>query len=426
MSKCRNRSYILKTDVTLSKGDKGEKGKSGESSYLYIRYASDVNGNDFSEIANINRKYIGILSSNMDFIPQASDFVFTKYIGLDGNNGISGPQSFIYIAYASDSIGNNFSLNPGINLDYIGILNSNIQINNLISSDFEGLWKLYKGNAGLNGNSIYSYTAYADDILGNGFTLIFNSSKKYIANIVSNVVISSPTLSDFFGRWVKYIGEDGQDGREIEFQVTQTEIQWRYIGTINWNTLILLSSIDGQDGQDGQDGTNVYLYIGYADDFSGTNFTLEFDDTKEYIGILKSDIEITEFSQNLFSWVRYKGSGDRWATTSDTTEAVTSNSMSLIIEPNLSYTTGQTIVAAKAGVPNVRIEGIVQTYNKFSGLIIINPTATFGDGTIVENWEVNISGNTAKFPKQIRNIDGGEPNPLSQIVTKIDGGLITL
>jgi hypothetical protein len=51
-------------------------------------------------------------------------------------------------------------------------------------------------------------------------------------------------------------GIDGDDGREIELQVTATYIQWRYVGDVSWTNLIALSSLKGADGADGVDGTN--------------------------------------------------------------------------------------------------------------------------------------------------------------------------
>lgn len=56
-------------------------------------------------------------------------------------------------------------------------------------------------------------------------------------------------------------GQDGADGREVELQVTEGYIQWRYEGG-TWSNLLDLSTLtgaagqDGADGQDGQDGAD--------------------------------------------------------------------------------------------------------------------------------------------------------------------------
>ena len=49
-------------------------------------------------------------------------------------------------------------------------------------------------------------------------------------------------------------GQDGQDGREVEFQTSSTHIQWRYVGEANWTDLIALSELEGPEGPPGQKG----------------------------------------------------------------------------------------------------------------------------------------------------------------------------
>ena len=59
-------------------------------------------------------------------------------------------------------------------------------------------------------------------------------------------------------------GADGADGREVEFNVSATHIQWKYVGDPNWIDLIALEDIKGDDGQDGspgQDGREVEFNV---------------------------------------------------------------------------------------------------------------------------------------------------------------------
>lgn len=48
----------------------------------------------------------------------------------------------------------------------------------------------------------------------------------------------------------------GEDGREIELQVNATHIQWRYVGDPAWTDLIALTAITGPQGPAGADGAN--------------------------------------------------------------------------------------------------------------------------------------------------------------------------
>jgi len=52
-------------------------------------------------------------------------------------------------------------------------------------------------------------------------------------------------------------GANGSDGREVELQKSSTYIQWRYVGDIVWNDLVLLSDLKGDKGDIGQ---GCYLF----------------------------------------------------------------------------------------------------------------------------------------------------------------------
>ena len=49
-------------------------------------------------------------------------------------------------------------------------------------------------------------------------------------------------------------GSSGTDGREIELQVGNGYIQWRYVGEETWNNLIALSTLEGKQGPKGDKG----------------------------------------------------------------------------------------------------------------------------------------------------------------------------
>lgn len=47
----------------------------------------------------------------------------------------------------------------------------------------------------------------------------------------------------------KLIPSEGLDGREIELRTTSTELQWRYVDSQVWNSLLQLSTLQGNDGK---------------------------------------------------------------------------------------------------------------------------------------------------------------------------------
>ena len=70
---------------------------------------------------------------------------------FDVVNGEKGDNAYIYIAYASDDSGADFTTTFNSALDYIAVLSSYVEIPTPQASDFVGLWKKYKGEKGDTG-----------------------------------------------------------------------------------------------------------------------------------------------------------------------------------------------------------------------------------------------------------------------------------
>ncbi|MGN0960897.1 MAG: dockerin type I domain-containing protein [Christensenellales bacterium] len=64
-----------------------------------------------------------------------------------------------------------------------------------------------------------------------------------------------------YEEWLESIkGENGLDGREVEFNVSDTHIQWRYRGEVNWTNLISLSDLNGSQGETEKSKSTYELY----------------------------------------------------------------------------------------------------------------------------------------------------------------------
>ncbi|MDD4213053.1 MAG: InlB B-repeat-containing protein, partial [Bacilli bacterium] len=67
-------------------------------------------------------------------------------------------------------------------------------------------------------------------------------------------------------------GDAGVDGKEVELQTSETHIQWRYVGEETWVDLVLLSSLIGPKGEQGISITDTAinelgeLVVTYSDD----------------------------------------------------------------------------------------------------------------------------------------------------------------
>lgn len=77
-----------------------------------------------------------------------------------------------------------------------------------------------KGKTGAPGASSYVYVAYAADAQGNGFSLIPNDNLEYVQFIVKDSAVSSLTIADFTGVWVKYVGDYGGNSDDFTFSTS--------------------------------------------------------------------------------------------------------------------------------------------------------------------------------------------------------------
>lgn len=129
-----------------------------------------------------------------------------------GANGSDGESAFLYVRYASDAEGTGFSATPSPSLPFVGILATDTALYPVEASAFSGLWVRYlgEGTPGKDGASAYIYVAYASDSMGSNFSLSPTSGLKYRAELHTNIPLESPNAADFSGvTWVKYLGDDG-------------------------------------------------------------------------------------------------------------------------------------------------------------------------------------------------------------------------
>lgn len=346
--------------------------------------------------------------------------------GSTGSPGSNGVSAYMAIAFADDAIGTNMSSSPSPTRKYVAFKSSTALIP-FTTATFAGLWVKYiaedgqQGVPGQDGEDSYLYIRYASDTNGTGFSATPSSSLKYIASIVSSSNLGNPSSTAFNGLWMKYIGEDGAagtpgtNGKTILITSgapddaigTNGDVA---IDTTNWNIHAPKASgvwpaghsltgptgppgTPGAAGSDGTDGADAYLYVAWADDAAGNGFTLVFDPNKMWIATLPSATEIVSPVVGNFTgrWAKYRGDGDRWATTSTSTMTIGTGTKALIVGLGLAYTTGQKFVIAVDNDPNNRMEGLVIGYDQVTGQFTGNVTDSFGAGTF-SSWDVNLQG----------------------------------
>lgn len=89
---------------------------------------------------------------------------------ITGPKGATGHEAYVYIGYASDAAGADFTTAYNPALDYIAILASEVEIPAPSAEDFAGLWFNYKGEKGDTGEAGADWlTGAADPAPGDGF-----------------------------------------------------------------------------------------------------------------------------------------------------------------------------------------------------------------------------------------------------------------
>ena len=140
--------------------------------------------------------------------------------GPPGTPGTNGANSYIYVAYASDGEGTNFSPTPSNSLKWRAEIHSTSPLNHVpvISDGTNTYDRNTDGDGDNSGTNYYAwvrddtnyYTASETPLVGN--TIFTDTALTTSAGTVASYRGQRPDLDDFSAAdaiWVKYIGDDG-------------------------------------------------------------------------------------------------------------------------------------------------------------------------------------------------------------------------
>ena len=253
-------------------GINGRDGRDGSSNYVHIKYSAYPNPTD-DQISEIPSDYIGICVNDVIKDPDsASSYVWSKFAGKDGEDGIPGKNGYVHFAYAMSADGKEgFSKSEFTGAIYIGVYSDNTQADSGNYKDYT--WSKIKGDDGktpvkgvdyFDGTSSYLWIRYSANSDGTGMTATPSSTTKYVG-IASTTTSTAPTKSSEY-KWSKYVGENGVPGE---------------------NGYIHIAYADSSDGKTGFDTVN------------GTN--------KKYIGQYTDNIETDSKNPTDYTWSKIKG-----------------------------------------------------------------------------------------------------------------------
>lgn len=141
-----------KDGYTPRKGVDYFDGNDGTSNYIWIRYATDLNGSDMVSTPSSSTTYIGTAITTSASAPTSpSEYVWSKYVGSDGipgTNGIDGKTTYLHIAYANSADGKTgFDTTNGSDKEYIGQYTDTTLEDSTDPDKYT--WSLIKGEDGI-------------------------------------------------------------------------------------------------------------------------------------------------------------------------------------------------------------------------------------------------------------------------------------
>lgn len=269
-------------------GIKGVAGADGVSSYFYIRYSQNANGNPMTDSAE-NAVYIGTCSTTSNTAP--SSYVSYKWskikgdTGSKGEQGIQGPKgsdgqtSYLHIKYSDD--GKTFTSNNGETPGkYIGTYVDFSEADSAVFNKYswvkiEGPQGV-QGPKGVDGKQYYTWLKYADT--------------------PTSGMSDSPTGKAYIG---------------LAYNKTTATESSNY-SDYTWSLIKGEKGDTGIQGPKGTDGKTTYTWVKYATSASGANMS---DDPsgKTYIGLAYNKTTLTEStSASDYTWSLIKGDkGDK-------------------------------------------------------------------------------------------------------------------
>ena len=125
---------VYKAEKSTLKGDKGDTGDAAT-----VDAGATTTGAAGTDANVVNS---GTTSAAVfDFTIPRGDKGETGDTGATGPQGPAGDDAYVYIAYASDDQGTDFTLTFNPTLNYIAILSTDTEIPSPVVADFTGLWK---------------------------------------------------------------------------------------------------------------------------------------------------------------------------------------------------------------------------------------------------------------------------------------------
>ena len=335
------------------KGDQGIAGRpgaDGRTSYTHIAYADSADGTKNFSTSDSNRIYIGVyVDFNATDSTSPGSYQWSLIKGADGADGapgkpgVDGRTPYFHTAYANSSDGSSgFSTTDSNGKLYLGTCTDYTQSD---PTDYRVYtWVKIKGDKGdqgvqgpkgANGQSLYTWLKYADDINGNGMSET-PDGKRYIG-----LAYNRPTPTESSNP-----------------------------GDYTW------SLIQGENGVNGIDGKTYYTWVKYADTPTGGGLS-DNPTGKSYIGLAYNKTTPTESTNpGDYQWALIKGDKGDTGPAGQNGKGVSSYSVT--------YQAGTSGTTAPTGTWTTTIPSVPQGRYLWTKMVI-----TYTDNTSTTSYSVS-------------------------------------
>ncbi|MDR7237112.1 H-type lectin domain-containing protein [Neobacillus drentensis] len=284
-------------EVKGGKGDKGEQGQSGADgspTYLHIAYADDIAGTGFSQ----NPAGKSFMGTYVDFTETDSTDV-TKYTwirvqgdpgvpGVPGPPGENGQSLFTWVKYGDDINGSGISDLPD-GKKYIGFAYNKVTaVEGTNASEYS--WSAIEGTQGVPGTTFYTWLKYADSPTSG---MSDSPTGKTYMGLAYNKAssVESTNYADYLWSLIK--GDKGDTGAQ---------------GPAGLQGIQGSKGDQGIQGPAGANGVSSYTHIAYATNATGTTgFSVGDPTNKTYIGMYVDTIATDSTDPAKYKWTLIKG-----------------------------------------------------------------------------------------------------------------------
>lgn len=267
-------------------GIQGEPGINGTSTYFYVKYSENSDGNPMTNNPTTTTKYMGVASTTSSTAPTSYNaYVWTKIKGEDGQNGSAGQPgqngqtSYLHIKYSAD--GENFTPEEeGYGLGekpsaYIGQYVDFTEADSLNFEDYT--W--------------YKFTEDIDPVLETIQTDVdsINENAENMSNDISNLSNDTKTLLENFTSTL----EEYRLSVSTKFEQTETDYVFLF------NTLLETINSNKQSADNSFIEINKYIRFEDGNILLGeSNSTITLKIQNDRISFFQNGSEVAYFSNN--------------------------------------------------------------------------------------------------------------------------------